>query len=139
MASIRFEHLWASPNTVLGLLLAGLVRLTGGEVRIIEGVLEAQGGLPAAGLRRILPRDGGVAAIALGHVVVGRDRGCLERTRCHERVHVRHAEVWGPAFLPAYFLAGAWAGLRGRRPYLDNPFERSAREAEARIPKGGTA
>ena len=65
MASIRFEHLWASPNTLLGLLLAGLVRLTGGEVRIIEGVLEAQGGLPAAGLRRILPRRGGVAAIAL--------------------------------------------------------------------------
>ena len=138
MAGIRFGHLWASPNTVLGLLLVGLVRLTGGRVRIVDGVLEADGGLPAAGLRLVLRRHGGVAAMALGHVVVGRDRGCLERTRSHERAHVRQAEVWGPAFIPAYLIAGAWAGLRGGRPYLDNPFERSAREAEARIPAGGT-
>ena len=27
MASIRFEHLWASPNTVLGLLLAEKIEL----------------------------------------------------------------------------------------------------------------
>ncbi len=34
---------------------------------------------------------------------------------------------WGPLFLPAYLLAGAWQGLRGRRPYWDNPFEVEAR------------
>ena len=31
-------------------------------------------------------------------------------------------------FFPAYLLAGAWQKLRGRDWYLDNPFEREARE-----------
>ena len=33
-------------------------------------------------------------------------------------------------FLPAYFLAGFLAYLRGGHPYWDNPFERDARRAE---------
>ena len=39
----------------------------------------------------------------------------------------RQAERWGPFFLPAYVLASLAVGLRGRRWYLDNPFEIEAR------------
>jgi hypothetical protein len=32
--------------------------------------------------------------------------------------------------IPAYLLASLYAYLRGRNPYLDNPFEREAFENE---------
>ncbi len=64
--------------------------------------------------------------MTLGHVIIGRDRDCLERCRRHEHVHVRQAERWGPLFIPAYLLASAWVAIRGGRAYEDNPFEREA-------------
>ena len=64
--------------------------------------------------------------MTLGHVVLGRDLMALNFSRAHERIHVRQCERWGPLFLPAYLLASAWLWLRGRDPYLDNPFEREA-------------
>ena len=64
--------------------------------------------------------------MTLGHVVLGADQPSLDRTRDHERVHVRQAERWGPAFIPAYLLASIIAWMRGLDPYLDNPFEREA-------------
>lgn len=72
------------------------------------------------------PWGHGADAMTLGHVVIGRDAMALEGTRAHERVHVRQYERWGPFFVPAYFLAGAWALLRGGHPYFDNRFEREA-------------
>ncbi len=68
--------------------------------------------------------------MTLGHVVLGRDRQCLEQSRSHERVHVRQFERWGPFLIPAYLLCSLYAHLRGRHPYLDNPFEREAFEDE---------
>jgi hypothetical protein len=65
--------------------------------------------------------------MALGHVVLGRDEAALDRTRAHERVHVRQAERWGPLFVPAYLLIGAWLLVRRRDPYRDHPFEVEAR------------
>jgi hypothetical protein len=38
-------------------------------------------------------------------------------------VHVRQCERWGPAFIPAYVLAGAWAWVRHRGAYDGNRFE----------------
>lgn len=64
--------------------------------------------------------------MTLGHVVIGRDAQSLERTRDHERVHVRQCERWGPAFLPAYLLCSAWMFLTRQDPYRDNPFEKEA-------------
>jgi hypothetical protein len=64
--------------------------------------------------------------MTLGHVVIGRDRDCLDHSRAHERIHVRQAERWGPLFIPAYLLASLFAKLRGRDAYRDNPFEREA-------------
>jgi hypothetical protein len=115
----------------LGIWPAPLVLLAGGSVRLVEGVIEIEGGLVTRMLRRGMPwlspsLGGGAAAMTLGHVVWGRDRDCLETSRAHERVHVRQYERWGPLFIPAYLLAGAVARLRGFDPYLDNPFEREA-------------
>lgn len=52
--------------------------------------------------------------------------GALFLTRAHERIHVRQYERWGPFFIPAYFLAGLVAILRGGHGYRDNRFERQA-------------
>ena len=112
---------WAAPNTALGLGLVALARATGGAASVVDGVVEASGGV----VGRMLGR-GGIAAMTLGHVVVGRDAAALARTRRHERVHVRQYARWGPFFLPAYAAASAWVWARGRRAYRDNAFEIAA-------------
>lgn len=118
---------WAAPTTLLGLALATLA-LPGGRWRRVAGVLEASGGWLPRLLGRV-PIGGGAAAVALGHVVLARDQAALDRTRSHERVHVRQAERWGPLFVPAYLLVAGWLLLRRRDPYRQHPFEVEAREA----------
>jgi hypothetical protein len=118
-------YLWALPNTVLGLLVVAVAALGGDRARTVTGVLEAHGRTLAWLLRRF-PIRGGASAMTLGHVVLGRDLDCLERTRDHERVHVRQYELWGPLFLPAYLLSSLVAALRGKDFYRDNVFEREA-------------
>jgi hypothetical protein len=96
----------------------------------VDGVLEAAGGWPAWVLRRGFPFSGAVAAITLGHVVVGVSLDALAATRAHERAHVRQFERWGVLLLVLYPLAGLFAWVRGGHPYRDNRFEREARAAE---------
>jgi hypothetical protein len=121
------NYLWAFPTTAVGLLFVPLALMSRGQLRIVSGVLEVSGGAVGWVLRECVPIAGGASAMTLGHVVLGADREALDRTREHERIHVRQAERWGPLFIPAYLLAGAWQWLRGRNPYRDNPFERTAR------------
>ncbi|MEM6335504.1 MAG: hypothetical protein AAF752_03000 [Bacteroidota bacterium] len=118
-------YLWAGPNSLIGLIAAGLAIVTGGQTQVVEGVLEAHGGLVTWILRRLSPAgtQGSVLAMTLGHVVIGQSPGALSQTRAHERVHVRQYERWGPLFIPAYVAASLWMLLTARRPYLDNPFE----------------
>ena len=116
---------WALPATLIGLSLAGLASLRG-RVRIVDGVIEAHGPCLRWALTRLVPLRGGVAAMTLGHVVVGRDADALERTRAHERVHVRQYERWGVLFFPAYLMASVYACIAGGHYYLDNVFEREA-------------
>lgn len=123
-------YVWASPNTLLGLLLAGGALLTGGRVRLYRGAVEAHGGVVRWLLARAVPLRGGAAAMVVGHVILGRDEESLDLSRDHEHVHVRQYERWGPLFLPLYFGASLWAWLRGRDAYRDNPFEREAYGAE---------
>ncbi|HKV75448.1 MAG TPA: hypothetical protein VJN95_13090 [Gemmatimonadales bacterium] len=130
-AAQSLRYLWALPNTILGLGLAALAGATGGRVRVVDGVLEAEGGWIGPLLRHAVPLDGGAAAMTLGHVVLGRDASALVATRSHERVHVRQCERWGPAFLPAYCAASIGALLRGRHPYHGNAFEQAACRGEA--------
>ncbi len=127
-----WRYVWAAPTTLLGLLLIPLAGR--GGVRRRDGLLEASGGLLGRLLAHATFLSGGVAAVTLGHVVLGRTAGCLDRTRAHEREHVRQCERWGPLFVPAYLAAGLWTWIRGGHPYWDNRFERLAREAEAAPP-----
>lgn len=116
--------LWALPATLVGLPLAALA-LAGGRIRVVDGAIEAHG----PGLRWILSTClpvRGVAAMTLGHIVIGCDARALEFSRAHERVHVRQYERWGPLFLPAYLAASAYAAFRGGHFYRDNCFEREA-------------
>ena len=123
------RYLWALPNTTLGLVLAAMA-MRRGSVSVVEGVVEVHGPAVALLLRRVVPLPGGAAAITFGHVVLGRNARILQLTRAHERVHVRQYEQWGPLFIPAYLLAGAWSALTGGGAYRGNYFERAAyREA----------
>jgi len=88
-------------------------------------VLEFHGGLLQRFLRRV-PIAGGAAAMTLGHCVIARTQADLDYSRQHELVHVAQYERWGPLFVPAYLACSAWMWLRGRDPYLDNPFEEEA-------------
>lgn len=124
-------YLWALPVTLLGMLVALIARSSGGTLLRVEGVLEAAGGWPAWVLRRGFPFSGAVAAITLGHVVVGVSLDALTATRAHERAHVRQFERWGVLLLFLYPLAGLLAWARGGHPYRDNVFECEARAAES--------
>jgi hypothetical protein len=123
---VALKYLWAAPNSFVALpfLVVGL--LTGANARVEDGVIEAWGGALSFLLRRCVPIPGGALAMTLGHVVLGRSEHAIVVTRAHERVHVRQCEVWGPFFIPAYFVAGLAAILRGGNGYRDNWFEREA-------------
>jgi hypothetical protein len=117
---------WAAPNSLLGLALGAMLCLARARFCRVDDTLEFT-------LRRTpgeLPRwlaAWPYRALTLGHVVLAMSELELARYRAHERVHVRQYERWGPAFLPAYAACSLWQGLRGRRAYLDNPFEVEAR------------
>jgi hypothetical protein len=118
------KWLWALPASLLGLLAATLGLASGGRVQFVDGVLEAYGGFVSWFLQRGMPwMSSGAAAMTLGHVVLGCDRESLDRTRTHERVHVRQYERWGPLFLPMYLGYSLLLWLQRRDPYMDNPFE----------------
>ena len=121
-----WRYLWASPVTLFGLLAVVLSLFSGGRARTHTGVLECHGGL-ARLLLSVTPVH--AHAMTLGHVVLGRDADCLERTRAHERVHVRQTERLGALFPFAYLASSAWALLRGRHYHRDNWFERDARRS----------
>ncbi len=121
-------YVWALPTTLVGAGFAAAAAATGGKAALVDGVLEAHGGVLDVMLRRLVPLRGGASAMALGHVVVARNAGCLERTRAHERAHVRQAERWGVLFVPAYFVSSLVAAARGGHYYRDNRFERDALE-----------
>jgi len=125
-------YAWAAPTSLLGLVA---VASTAPQVRVVDGVLEAHGPRLARLLDVVAPHME-VLAMALGHVVIGRDAAALAATRAHERVHVRQAECWGPCFLPAYLAASLVAWARGGDPYADNVFERDAWSAAPADPSG---
>ncbi len=112
---------WAAPNSAIGLLAGTIMILSGGKVQIRRGALEFFGGWFSK-IFTYLP-NGPIAAMTLGHVILGQDTQCLERVREHEQVHVAQYERWGPFFLPAYLLCSMVLWFRGRDAYYENPFE----------------
>jgi hypothetical protein len=124
---LLFAIFWASPYSLLGLLLGVAGLCTGGSVQIRGRVIEFYGG----GVRWLLQQffcGEGAMALTLGHTVLGQTDAALDISRDHERVHVRQYERWGPLMVPAYLGCSLVLWLAGRRPYRDNPFERQAYE-----------
>jgi len=117
-------YAWTAPTTLVGVLAGAITLSTGGRVQYRRGTLEFYGGFA-----RWLSQTFGFGAMTLGHAIIGRDSLCLDACRDHEQAHVRQAERWGPAFLPAYIASSVWEWGRGRHFYLDNYFERDARRA----------
>jgi hypothetical protein len=114
---------WASPWTLLGLLLGVAGLATGGRGRRGPGILEFHGGAVRWLLARI---PGPACAMTWGHVGLGQTEAALDLSPEHELVHVRQYERWGPLFVPAYFTCSLLLWCAGRDPYRDNPFEREA-------------
>jgi hypothetical protein len=126
------RYTWALPNTLLGLLFIPFAFSAKGGMRVVDGVLELYSKPIAFFLRYCFPMPGGVAALTLGHVVLGRSKELLSAFRLHERVHVRQYEILGPLFIPVYLAAGIWAMIRGRNAYWGNYLERQAFKMEKR-------
>ena len=121
----RLARAWAAPCSALGMLLGLAVMLWGGRVQVRAGAVEFAGGSLGRLVAR-LPAPFGFSAITFGHVVLAVDAATLDAVRAHEQVHVRQYERWGIFFFPAYVLSSLVQLARGRRPYLDNHFEREA-------------
>jgi VIT1/CCC1 family predicted Fe2+/Mn2+ transporter len=118
-------YVWASPTTFVGLCAGALTLCSGGRVQKRSGALEFHGGFARWFLERTVVS---ASAMTLGHVIIGRDPRCLDACRDHEQVHVRQVERWGGLFIPAYLIASLWASRRGGHYYLDNWFEKDARQ-----------
>jgi hypothetical protein len=120
VASLRraIAYVWASPNTVLGLVL-GLLSFQ--RPRVTEGVMLFDG--PPRGftwLLRVFRR----AAITYGHVVLA-NRHVDGSLLTHELHHVWQYERLGLLYIPLYVVIWVFTG------YRRHPFERAARLAEA--------
>ena len=113
---------WTLPNTLIGLLLGGVMLLSGGRVQLRRGCIEFYGGSAILIVPR-LPFLISPIAMTLGHTILGQTAAALDITRDHEHVHVRQYEHWGPLFLFAYLGSSAWLWWIGKDAYHDNPFE----------------
>jgi hypothetical protein len=122
---IALRIIWASPYTLVGLLIGGVGLCTGGRVRMRGRAIEFYDG----GVKwfvQHLPHGQFTLALTLGHTILGQTDAALDISRNHEMVHVRQFERWGPFMGPAYLLSSLYLWLVGGRPYRDNPFEREA-------------
>ena len=119
--------LWASPYTLVGLLLGIAGLCTGGRIRIRGRAVEFYGGGVKWLLRQFFFGEGAMA-FTLGHTVLGQTDAALDICRDHEMVHVRQFERWGPLMGPAYLGCSLLLWFMSRRPYRDNPFEQQAFE-----------
>ncbi len=124
MFFIRLSKIiWASPYTILGLMIGLLGLCTRGRVLRRWPLEFCDGGV--CWLLEHLPSDY-VMAMTLGHVILGRTETALDICREHERVHVRQYERWGPFLYPAYFGCLLILRWRGKDGYLENPFAKQA-------------
>lgn len=118
--------LWALPCSIVGMVLATLPLLAGGQARWSAGALEVTYRESEAGCGR-LTRELAFRGIVFGHVILAVTRDELLRMGPHERVHVQQYERWGALFFFAYGASSLWQLLQGRSAYWDNHFEVQAR------------
>ncbi|MDZ4780100.1 MAG: hypothetical protein SGJ19_07610 [Planctomycetia bacterium] len=118
---------WASPYTLAGLVIGAFGLCFGARAQRRGCVIEFHGG-GVQWFVRHLPLGEATLAFTLGHTVLGQTAAALDIAREHELVHVRQFERWGLLMGPAYLGWSLFLWCTGRRPYLDNPFEREAYE-----------
>ena len=118
--------LWALPCSIVGMVLATLPLLAGGQARWSAGALEVTYRETESGCGRLA---NGLAfrGIVFGHVILAVTRDELLRIGPHERIHVQQYERWGALFFFAYGASSLWQLLQGRSAYWDNHFEVQAR------------
>jgi hypothetical protein len=110
---------------MFGLVLASIVKVSGGACKRYGNALEASNGA-ASRLLWLMNPWGNIEAITLGHVILVRDTNTAARLRTHEHTHVRQYERWGVIFPFAYLASSAIAVIKGEDAYRDNVFEREA-------------
>jgi hypothetical protein len=115
-------YVWASPNTLLGLVL-GLLCFE--RPRITNGIVAFDG--RPRGFLWVLGTVLRKAGITFGHIVLC-DRVLEGRLLIHELHHVRQYERLGPLYIPLYVVIWVFMGYRA------HPFERAARLAESEAP-----
>lgn len=121
------KYIWAAPCTAVGALIGALLCALGGSPRFVCGVVEVgfrNRSHPCARALLRLPFGG----ITFGHVVLAPTHECHAVLRPHERIHVAQYEKWGVFFFALYAASSFIQLLSGRRPYMDNCFEKEARE-----------
>lgn len=120
-------YIWPLPNTLLGLFVGFLPLMGPRSLAFRRGTL----GIYGPGIRRLLrlaPIPGGAAAITFGHIILAADEAAFEETFEHEWIHVKQYLWWGPFFIPAYLLNSLWHWISGDGIYVDNDFEKQARQ-----------
>ena len=123
------RYAWASPCTLVGVLLVLPTFVFGARAKVVNGVIEVANPLfEGPNAQKLWP----FRAITFGHVVISESSSMLSKLRAHEHAHVRQYEKWGVFFFLAYPLSSLWQLVHGRRPYLDNWFEAEARAVAAR-------
>ncbi len=122
--------LWASPCSAVGVVLACIPLLAGGQAKWAAGALEVTYRENEASCGR-LARKFPFRGIVFGHVILAVTRDELLSIGPHERVHVQQYERWGPLFFFAYGASSIWQFLQGRSAYWDNCFEVQARALSA--------
>ncbi len=120
-----WRYVWPLPITLFGLILAGIVKASGGNCARYGNALEASNGA-ASRLLWLMNPWANIEAITLGHVILARDTNTAARLRTHEHTHVRQYERWGVIFPFAYLASSAIAVIKGGDAYRDNVFEREA-------------
>ena len=117
-------YFWAAPNTILGFAAA----LASFAIPNRYGnILTCRS---KRGFADWFLRRRGYCAITLGHLVLMTDQAQPD-ILCHEMVHVRQEERWGPLYLPMYLLSMLVMRARGKDPYWDNPFEVEAQRFDS--------
>jgi len=124
-ASRMLRYVWASPYSLVGLLLSLPALMLGATARVNDGALEVAGGRFGLWLSSF-PRVLRFSAVTMGHVILGENHALLASVSAHERVHVRQYERWGILFVPVYCGVSLVQLVRGRSPHFANRFEREA-------------
>jgi hypothetical protein len=112
---------WTLPNTLLGVIL-GVFNFQAPRLR--HGLLLFD--RYPRGLNRLMSRLGR-SAMTVGFVILS-TKPLEERLLAHERHHVLQYIVWGPLFIPVYFLLAIPFG------YRRHPMERAAIRAATEVP-----